>query len=171
MKSRFLLRICGILMLCGAASVQCAEEQCTDRPECWPEGSAMRTLLLQGEQGSRLEETLRKSHEELVALVAAAKVQSRGMTLQPPPRLIDALKSQQIAWVKYRDEECELLGALTEAGGQWPSAHATRCSNNLTDLRLKRIQAARSCILRIPEESRLFGQANCLQQLAPLVNH
>jgi uncharacterized protein YecT (DUF1311 family) len=131
----------------------------------------MRTRLLQGEQATRLENSLQKSHDELVALVAAATAQSRGMTLQVPSRLIEALKSQQIAWAKYREEECELLGALTEAADQWQSAHASRCRNNLTDLRLKRIQSARSCILRIPEENRVFGQAACLQQLAPLVNH
>jgi len=123
----------------------------------------MRTRLLQAEKELQLDTTLQKKHAELVTLVSAASI--------TPPRLVAALKSQQTAWVKYRNEECELLGSLTGAADQWQSAHANRCRSNLTDLRLKSIQSAQACILRIPEAERLSKQSECLQQLAPLVNH
>ena len=131
----------------------------------------MRTRLLQAEKELQLDTTLQKKHAELVTLVSAATQQYRGMTYTTPRRLVAALKSQQAAWVKYRDEECELLGSLTGAADQWQSAHANRCGINLTDLRLKSIQSAQACILRIPEADRLGKQSECLQQLAPLVNH
>ena len=69
MTVRSALYVCSILALCGAGLVRAAEEPCTDRPECWPEGSAMRTRLLQAEKELQLDTTLQKKHAELVTLV------------------------------------------------------------------------------------------------------
>lgn len=85
-------------------------------------------------------------------------------------RLEKALVSQEAAWLKYRDEECELVGSLTGAGGSWPSTYAVQCESNLTDQRLRRVISATRCVARVPKDDRFNGMSNCLQQLAPLAN-
>lgn len=143
-----------------------AEVQCTDRPECWPEGSSMHTGLLLVQQQNSAEKLLASKHEELVKLVSSSSAEG----IRVDERLLAALKTQQAAWLKYRTEECELVGSLTGAGGTWPSTYANRCEVNHTDQRLRRVRSAIRCIEKIPNEKRIFEQNNCLQQLAPLTN-
>lgn len=143
-----------------------AEADCTDRPECWPEGSSMHTGLLLVQQQRAQEQNLASQHEQLIKLV-----KSSGSDETPvDERLLAALKTQQAAWLKYRTEECELIGSLTGAGGTWPSTYANRCELNHTDQRLRRVRSAMRCIEKMPPETRAFEQNNCLQQLAPLTN-
>ncbi len=143
-----------------------AEDQCADRPECWPEGSSMHTGLLLVQQQNATEKLLASKHEELIKLVSSSSTE----TIRVDGRLLAALKTQQAAWLKYRTEECELVGSLTGAGGTWPSTYANRCEVNHTDQRLRRVRFAIRCIERIPNEERFFEQNKCLQQLAPLTN-
>ena len=143
-----------------------AEVQCTDRPECWPEGSSMHTGLLLVQQQNSAEKLLASKHEELVKLVSSSSAEG----IRVDERLLAALKTQQAAWLRYRTEECELVGSLTGAGGTWPSTYANRCEVNHTDQRLRRVRSAIRCIEKIPNEKRIFEQNNCLQQLAPLTN-
>lgn len=145
-----------------------AEEQCTDRPECWPDGSAMHTGLLLVEQQRKVDRSLETKHAELIKLVGAAS--SSNGEVKADERLLAALKTQQVAWLKYRTEECALIGALTGAGGSWPSTYANRCEVNHTQQRLRRVKSAIRCINRIPATERRFSQNDCLQQLAPLTN-
>jgi len=145
-----------------------AETDCTDRPECWPGGSAMHTGLLLLENLKSIEKVLASKHEELLNLVSAAT--SSDGKFHTDERLLAALTAQQFAWLKYRDDECELIGSLTGAGGTWPSTYANKCQVNLTEQRLRRVRSAIRCIKKIPNEERLYGQNTCLQQLAPLVN-
>jgi len=154
-----------MLMICLALSSgpALAQKDCTDRPECWPEGSAMHTGLTLAAERQKLERSMLKRHEQLVALVAASMPGSE--------RLVMALKSQQQAWLKYRDDECELIGALTGAGGSWPSTYASRCALNLTDQRLRRIRSAYRCVEQARNKQEEHDAGRCLQQLAPLVNH
>jgi uncharacterized protein YecT (DUF1311 family) len=142
------------------------ETECTDRPECWPEGSAMHTGLLLVQQRHAVEKRLVKKHDELMKVVSS----SSSVEIKVDERLIAALQTQQAAWLKYRDEECELIGSLTGAGGTWPSTYANTCMLSHTELRLRRVRSAIRCIKKIPSEKRLFEQNNCLQQLAPLTN-
>jgi uncharacterized protein YecT (DUF1311 family) len=146
----------------GASS----EVECTDRPECWPEGSSMRTGLLLVQQQKAAEKRLASQHGELIKLVSS----SRSGETSVDERLVAALKTQQAAWLKYRTEECELIGSLTGAGGTWPSTYANRCEVNHTEQRLRRVRSAIRCIEKIPPETRLLEQNDCLQQLAPLTN-
>jgi uncharacterized protein YecT (DUF1311 family) len=81
---------------------------------------------------------------------------------------VAALKSQESAWLKYRTDECELIGSLSGAGGTWPSTYANQCESNLTDQRLRRVRSALACVAKIPSDKRLFDQNACLYQLAPL---
>ena len=143
-----------------------AEVECTDRPECWPEGSSMHTGLLLVQQQNAVEKRLATKHEELIKLVSS----SSSGEIKVDERLLAALETQQAAWLKYRTEECELIGSLTGAGGTWPSTYANRCEVNHTDQRLRRVRSAIRCIKKIPNEKRLFEQNSCLQQLAPLTN-
>lgn len=143
-----------------------ADDQCTDQPECWPEGSAMHTGLLTRQKEHAVEKRLAAEHEKLFLLVASAS--SGG--IKADERLLSALKSQQNAWLKYRSEECELVGSLTGAGGSWSSTYAAKCDVNHAEQRLRRVRSAISCIEKIQTEKRLFEQNRCLQQLAPLTN-
>ena len=146
--------------LCSSAS----EVECMDRPECWPDGSAMRTGLELRQRTQAVEELLARKHAELVALA------SPGNRDGSPDRLRSALIAQQAGWLRYRREECELVGALTGADSAWTSAYATRCEANHAEQRLRRLQSAIRCIERIPSGQRTFQQGRCMQQLAPLTN-
>lgn len=154
------------LMLALMTPVAFAEVECTDRPECWPEGSAMHTGLLLIQQRQAVDKLLAGKHAELVKLVSSSS--SAGIPVDG--RLLAALKTQQVAWLKYRSEECELIGSLTGAGGTWPSTYAIKCEVNHSGQRLRRVRSAIRCIENIPLEKRSFEQNNCLQQLAPLTN-
>ena len=143
-----------------------AEVECTDRPECWPEGSSMQTGLLLVQQQQQTEKLLASKHNELLKLVAS----SVSGEIHADERLLAALKTQQAAWLKYRTEECELVGSLTGAGGTWPSTYANKCEVNHAEQRLRRVRSAIRCVQKIPSEKRLFEQNTCLQQLAPLTN-
>jgi hypothetical protein len=128
----------------------------------------MHTGLLLLENLKSIEKVLASKHEELLNLVSAAT--SSDGKFHTDERLLAALTAQQFAWLKYRDDECELIGSLTGAGGTWPSTYANKCQVNLTEQRLRRVRSAIRCIKKIPNEERLYGQNTCLQQLAPLVN-
>jgi uncharacterized protein YecT (DUF1311 family) len=157
-----------ILAAASFAATAAPDESCTDRPECWPEGSAMRTGLLLVEQLKKLDKALDREHGELVKLVSSAT--SPDGESHADSRPVAALTAQQVAWLKYRVDECELIGSLTGAGGTWPSTYANRCEVNLTQLRLQRVRSAMGCIHKIPTKNQLYDQNDCLQQLAPLVN-
>lgn len=152
-----------ILLAATVSSYDAIAEKCTDKPECWPEGSAMHTGLLLAEQKGELETRLARKNRELISLVS--QNDRIGTT-----RVADALAAQHDSWLKYRADECELIGALTGAGGTWPSTYAVRCEVNLTDQRLRRVRWATRCIVKSRKENRAYEEYDCLQQLAPLVN-
>lgn len=126
----------------------------------------MQTGLLLVQQQQQTEKLLASKHDELIKLVAS----SVSGEIHANERLLAALKIQQAAWLKYRAEECELVGSLTDAGGTWPSTYAKKCEVSHTEQRLRRVRSAIRCIQKIPPEQRLFEQNSCLQQLAPLTN-
>jgi len=128
----------------------------------------MRTGLQLAERQGNAEKSLERSHNELVKLVATTK--SSDGSFGTDGRLLDALRAQQVAWLKYRSQECELVGSLTGAGGSWPSTYASQCDVNHTEQRIRRVRAAIRCIERLPSDKRIFEQNSCLQQLAPLTN-
>jgi uncharacterized protein YecT (DUF1311 family) len=156
------------LILATAPVGVTAQVDCTNRPECWPEGSAMRTGLLLVERRKDLEKTLAQSHTELIRVVSSGS----GPNAVPlgGERLLSALKSQQEAWLNCRAQECELVGSLSGAGGAWPSTYATKCEVDRTEQRLRRIRSAIRCVESLPMDQRWLEQNGCLQQLAPLTN-
>lgn len=158
--------ILSVFMAASISPLAFSEVECTDRPECWPEGSSMHTGLLLVQKQQQVEKLLASKHDELIKLVAS----SVSGDVHADERLLAALKTQQVAWSKYRAEECELVGSLTGAGGTWPSTYANKCEVNHTEQRLRRVRSAIRCIQSIPSENRRFEQNTCLQQLAPLTN-
>ena len=128
----------------------------------------MHTGLLLVQRQKTVERALERSHHELLSLVSATK--SADGSFGTDGRLIEALKTQQAAWLKYKTEECELVGSLTGAGGTWPSTYANQCDVNHAEQRVRRVRSAIRCIERLPNDKRIFEQNNCLQQLAPLTN-
>lgn len=126
----------------------------------------MHTGLLLNQKQNNAEKQMAAKHTELIYLVSSSSTDA----IHVDERLIEALKSQQAAWAKYRNEECELIGSLTGAGGSWPSTWRAQCVANHTSLRLRRIRSAIACIQKIPNDTRSFEQNRCLQQLAPLTN-
>ena len=155
-----------VFILVFALPLAASEGECTDRPECWPAGSSMHTGLLLVQKQKQIEKLLASKHDELVKLVASASASG----ISENERLLAALRTQQVAWLKYRTEECELVGSLTGTGGTWPSTYVNGCEVNHSEQRLRRVRSAIQCIQKIPAEKRLFEQNNCLQQLAPLTN-
>jgi hypothetical protein len=101
-----------------------------------------------------------------VKLVSEAPVASPD--IPPDELLIEALKTQEVAWKRYLPDECSLVGALTGSGGSWPSTYAVRCEANLMEMRVRRTREAIRCIERMPPAKRRSGQGECLYQLAPL---
>jgi uncharacterized protein YecT (DUF1311 family) len=155
-----------LLLTIALPSLVLAQVECTDKPECWPEGSAMRTGLLLNQKQPAADQRLAQKHNELVKLVAS----SAPPGIYVDERLVEALKSQQEAWKEYTYGECELIGALTGTFGHGPTVWAAQCVANHTDLRLRRVRSAIACIEKIPADGRNFEQNHCLQQLAPLTN-
>ena len=143
-------------------------ENCTDRPECWPEGSAMHTGLTLAAGQKKSSEQLKAKHDELITLLSESP--NHNGEKYPDDRVISALKAQQLSWDKYKSDECELIASLTGAGGSWPSTYATECDANLTEERQRRVTSAIKCVKKIPLDKRWMDQAACLQQLAPLAN-
>lgn len=136
---------------------------CTDRPECWPEGSAMHTGLTIVHELEELTSTMNSMHEQLLTLI------SNSSSYTSTRRIALALKTQQTSWEKYRGDECTLIGALTGAGGSWPSTYANECELELTQDRSQRIEKALECVKKIPEDMRAFELAGCITDLTPLV--
>lgn len=93
----------------------------------------MHAGLLLTQQQQQIEKLLAGKYDELIKLVAT----SGSGESHVDERLMAALKNQQVAWLKYRSEECALIGALTGAGGTWPSTYAIECEVNHTDQRLR----------------------------------
>jgi uncharacterized protein YecT (DUF1311 family) len=155
-----------IVALFLVPAIAFAQAERPERPEDWPEGSSMRTGLLLVEKQKKTEKVLASKHKELVQLVS--KATSSDGKIQADERLVAALRTQQSAWLKYRVEECELIGSLSGAGATWPSTYANECEANLTDQRLRRVRSALRCIEKLPMDKRLYDQNTCLYQLAPL---
>ena len=158
-----------LMFLSAAPSVAYAgSTNCTGRPpDCWPEGSAMSVGQTLNQQRDAIEKRLDREFADLISVVSASR-----MVGDAVPDISMALKAEQKVWYKYRDAECSLVGALTGAGGTWPSTYAVRCERNLTTQRLRRVMSAIRCVsydnkmgLGLADE-----QARCLQQLAPLAN-
>lgn len=155
-----------VLLLAVFSCALAADPACTDRPECWPEGSAMRTRMEEAAQADAQQKLLEAENRALIDLVASA----RGKGLEPQRRLLTALEEQQAAWHDFMVKSCELTGVLSGAAPSWQSAWAAKCETSQRERRLRQLREAIECIRRLPEDRRLFEQEQCLQRLAPQDN-
>lgn len=155
------LLVC-LFVLLVTAPVAFAGTNCTDRPECWPEGSAMNMGLTAAQQRDAIQKKLERTYTQLVALVSSNEV--LGDQLGKP------LQAAQDEWYKYSNAECSLVGALTGAGGSWPSTYTVQCELGLAYQRLRRVRSAIRCINRESKSGYGLEWTSCLQQLAPIVN-
>jgi uncharacterized protein YecT (DUF1311 family) len=144
-----------------------AELNCTDRPECWPEGSAMHTALIAWQKMEITNVEMQQSHAELVALIST-KVVFEGTEYLEDQRLVEAVITQQESWENYKSNECELIAALSSGASQWQTVMRLNCENHLTGQRLKDIKEAIICVEKIASKERRFNQQQCLYHLAPL---
>jgi hypothetical protein len=132
----------------------------------WPEGSAMNVGGLENKRLASADALLARLDGRLVKLVAEARQASPA--IPPDDLLIEALEVQEVAWRRYLPDECGLVGALTGAGGSWPSTYAVRCEANLVEMRVRRTRASIRCLEKLPPEKRRLDQGRCLYLLAPL---
>lgn len=133
---------------------------CTDRPECWPTGSAMHEGLAARQRLARAQKHLDTLQKALVALVE--KSQTEGFEDE---RLIAAIKGDYSAWVAYRRAQCQLEGVLTEAGGSWQTTYAVLCDESRVSNRIQLVSSIIECIRQMPEKERRFSQQTCLEKL------
>lgn len=126
----------------------------------WPEGSAMHVGGIHREKHDYFMGFLKKDQAKLEELVRAGDPDNE--------RLLRAVQDQHAAWLEYYPHECELVGALSGAGGSWPSTYAMQCMANLVNNRMNTVRNATRCIKREPEKSRLYSMSACLYQLGPM---
>lgn len=127
----------------------------------------MHTGLLRRQSEITLSEQLEHKHKELVSLISIKEIVNNKEYLEDE-RLVRAVQAQHKSWHQFKDNECELIGALSGGASTWQSARAIECEENLTQQRLKRTQHAIRCVKKIAAENRRFNQQTCLYQLAPL---
>ena len=132
-----------------------------EEEEVWPAGSAMAVGREHVANRDRFAALLETRHAALLASLAAAD--EGGGT-----RLIEALRAQHRAWLLYRVAECEVAGALTGAGGSWPSTYAVACEAQLTERRYRRVGAAAICVRGIASTSRQRDAGACLRPILAL---
>ncbi|MEI7036261.1 lysozyme inhibitor LprI family protein [Fulvimonas yonginensis] len=146
----------------GGAAGQ--DARCTDRPECWPTGSAMHEGLAAGQRLARTQKHLDAQQEALVALVEKSQID--GFTDE---RLIAAIKGDYVAWVAYRQAQCQLEGTLTQAGGSRQTTYAVLCEESWVSNRIRLVSGILACIQQLPEKTRPFDQQTCLEKLETVV--
>ncbi len=117
------------LFLVAALSLPClayADKNCTDRPECWPEGSAMNTGLLAQQELKRVDRELNATYQRIMTALPPDEPDEH-----PQRSLIEA----QRAWIKWRDAECNMVGEINGGVRMWKSANTVGCLAEMTKAR------------------------------------
>lgn len=135
-----------------------AEIECANKKECWPEGSAVRTGMEFSEKLTAFDERMAKDHKALLDLLKQLKTNDY---------LIESLKGQQDAWLKFRNNDCQLAGTLTGAGGSWPSTWGLSCQVGMASKRLGQVQLAAMCLKNINQKDLEldYPKYDCLNRL------
>ena len=103
---------------------------CTDRPECWPEGSAMNTGLQAQQRLKRADKDLNATYQRILGKLPADESD------EYPKR---ALIAAQREWVKWRDAQCASVGESSGGVRMWKSAYTTMCEAEMTEARTKEL--------------------------------
>lgn len=153
--------IAALLLL--APAMLAAQATPVREPPCTPQGSAMCTGVTLATTLASLDRRLDRRHAALVPLV-------RGDTAagDEDVRITMAVDTLHATWRRLRDDDCELHGALTRAGGSWPSVWAVDCAIAATRARITTVDAAIRCIEKLPADQRRFERFTCLERLRVL---
>ena len=148
------------VLLPALASAQGRPVAPRDEAPCTPEGSALCTGQALLATLAQLDRRLDRRHATLRTLV-------RGDTTAAgrDVRIEWAVDTLHATWRRLRRDDCELHGALTRAGGSWPSTWALDCEVAATRARLATVDAAIRCIERLPIARREFERFECLTRL------
>lgn len=128
----------------------------------WPPGSAMYVGREYSRNIEYFEIRLNKKHQELIQLIKESD------TRPSASRLLTAIDKIHKAWQQFKVQECDLMGALSGAGGSWPTTHALRCEANLTHRRYLAVRSALKCVQRTQKKNLPFQMDTCLYQLGSL---
>jgi len=148
------LRAAALALAAAAMPALPRSAEARDATDAAPPGSALHTVGVVGEEWSAARTDLADAHRRLVA--ALDRDPGR------PSPLARALVSQQDAWLAYRDRDCELAGALTGAGGAWPSVHGLSCRIEHARQRIAALDAATACMHGLAPDELRHGQPECL---------
>ena len=105
-----------------------------------------------------LDEGLQQEQADLLQRVGSA-ARDRG-------RLSGALKTQQAAWLQYRDASCALAVTVGSSEGAAPSLRMLQCQADWTEAQRMRVWAALDCIGQLPPAERAAVLDRCLQALS-----
>ena len=123
----------------------------------WPEGSAMHTLYVEGERLQAGRAALDQAHANLLEALDTDPAD--------PSPLARAVASQHAQWLAYHHADCELAGALTGAGGTWPTVHGISCKNETIAERLDVVRRATTCLRQSAPDGPRYERLGCLQEL------
>lgn len=138
-----------------------ASGNCVDRKECWPEESANYVAF---EHRDELEKTDKQIAKKVTLLIRQVEKASR-KTDAPAQLLVMEFSAQQQAWNSYRKADCALTGAITGAGGGWPTAYALECEVDVSRRRLKTLESAIECIGKSTAKDGFFRTGECFSAL------
>jgi len=101
-----------------------------DKPEDWPEGSAMNTGLTANVRFEKADKELNVTYQRILKNLPADQNDD-----YPRKTLITA----QREWVKYRDASCDLVGEISGGVRMWKSAYNSICRADMTEERTKEL--------------------------------
>jgi uncharacterized protein YecT (DUF1311 family) len=115
-----------IAVLVLPASAALAALDCTDKPECWPEGSAMNVGLKARQRLETADRELNATYQRILKSLPADADDNN-----PKGTLV----SGQREWVKFRDADCAAVGEVSGGVRMWKSAYEVACEADMTQAR------------------------------------
>ncbi len=86
----------------------------------------------------------------------------------PQARLVDLerkLRNDHEKWLEHRTAECDVAGALTLSGGEWPSTYAVQCILALTVKRAESLVQINTCITKHAKSQESGEPLQCIAKL------
>lgn len=148
-----LLALAALALVAPALAAQEPDAPCTPAGSALCVGESLASTLL------TLDARLDRRHAALVRLVRGDDATDDDVRIT---RAVEALHPE---WRRLRGADCELHGALTRAGGTWPTTWATDCEVAATRTRLATVDATIRCIEALPPARRADDRFDCLARL------
>jgi uncharacterized protein YecT (DUF1311 family) len=115
-----------IALLATIAPAALAATECSDKPECWPDGSAMRTGLQAGVDLKKADRELNATYQRIVKSLPDDQDDNF------PKRTLIAAQRE---WVKFRDANCAAIGEVSGGVRMWKSSYDVLCQLDMTKAR------------------------------------